>query len=204
MNAVETEEGMLEALQDGVGDECKCLSLFKSGEPLDPLEADPVETTYAVRTLRSLVSFASSFLIGCFAPVRSVSSTYFVFALLRFLFFPSQLPFLFSLVPFSSSLLLTCLGGAVRPSFTLFAHTLAFKPRKMLLHDSSPPRLLTFSLVSSRFAPPDPVAACDINLQTWRDRCGWSFMMSRHRPLGETVSIFFCVFGKDFFQADDE
>ena len=49
MNAVETEEGMLAALTAGVGSNCRCLTLFTAGHPLDPQEEEPEGLTYAVR-----------------------------------------------------------------------------------------------------------------------------------------------------------
>lgn len=51
VNAVETEQGMLAALTAGVGSNCKCLTLFTPGNPLNPQQEEPEGLTYEVSVI---------------------------------------------------------------------------------------------------------------------------------------------------------
>lgn len=46
VNETATEQGMLRALKEQIGGECKCLTQFKEGQPLKPPEEDMEDLTY--------------------------------------------------------------------------------------------------------------------------------------------------------------
>lgn len=57
VNSVETEQGMLTALTQGVAGACKCLTLFTPGHPLKPQEEEPENLSYAVRIIHEIFFF---------------------------------------------------------------------------------------------------------------------------------------------------
>lgn len=48
VNSAVTEQGMLKALKESVGADCKCLMLYCPGKPLKPLGEETANLTYPV------------------------------------------------------------------------------------------------------------------------------------------------------------